>query len=286
LPAKILHDPGLDCFVESGYFSHFCPMNLSLQGKNALVGGASAGIGRAVAVELAALGANVTIVARRESVLQEVVATLDTRLGQQHQYIVLDYTDRAALQAKIGNLLKTRPIHILVNNTGGPPGGPITEATPEAFLSAYSNHLLCNQLLAQMVLPGMQADGYGRIINIISTSVKEPLDNLGVSNSTRWAVAGWAKTWANEVGRYGITVNNVLPGYTRTGRLQDLIEKRADAQGSSQKAIEESFKSHVPSRRFAEPEEIAAAVAFLASPAASYISGINLPVDGGRTKSV
>lgn len=261
-------------------------MNLSLSGKNALVGGASAGIGRAVATELAALGANVTLVARTESALQAAVAGLETTPGQTHGYLMADFSDSQSLRERVSELLQRQTFHILVNNTGGPPGGPITEATPEAFLQAYHNHLICNQLLAQMLLPGMKEAGFGRIVNIISTSVKEPLDGLGVSNSTRWAVASWAKTWANEVGRFGITVNNVLPGYTRTGRLEEIIQKRAAASNLSADEVAEQFKSHVPARRFAEPSEVAAAVAFLASPAAGYVNGINLPVDGGRTRSL
>lgn len=261
-------------------------MNLSLNHKNALIGGASAGIGRAVAVELAALGANVTLLARTESALQETLALLDTSLGQQHGYLTVDFSDSQGLLASVTALLERQPIHILVNNTGGPAGGPITEARGEAFLMTYHNHLICNQLLAQAVLPGMKSDGYGRIVNIISTSVKEPLDGLGVSNTTRWAVAAWAKTWANEVGQFGITVNNVLPGYTRTGRLAEIVQKRASNNATSAESVENQFKSHVPMRRFAEPSEVAAAVAFLASPAASYITGVNLPVDGGRTRSL
>lgn len=261
-------------------------MNLSLLGKNALVGGASAGIGRATALELAALGANVFVLARTESALIETMLMLDASQGQQHDYVVADFSDSQTLLARVGALLETRPIHILVNNTGGPPGGPITEALPKNFLEAYHNHLICNQLLAQAVLPGMKAAGYGRIINIISTSVKEPLEGLGVSNTTRWAVAAWAKTWAGEVGRHGITVNNVLPGYTATGRLAEIIEKRAAANKQDYEAMAEQFKNQVPLRRFAEPGEVAAAAAFLASPAAAYINGINLPVDGGRTRSL
>lgn len=261
-------------------------MNLSLVNKNALVGGASAGIGRAVALELAALGANVTLVARTESTLQAALAELDTSQGQQHGYLVADFDDSQILLTKITELLLTKPVHVLVNNTGGPPGGPITGAKPEDFLRAYHNHLICNQLLAQAVLPGMKEAGYGRIVNIISTSVKEPLENLGVSNTTRWAVASWAKTWANEVGAFGITVNNVLPGYTGTGRLREIIEKRAAAAATPVETVENQFRNQVPLRRFAEPAEVAAAVAFLASPAAGYINGINLPVDGGRTRSL
>lgn len=261
-------------------------MQLSLSGKNALVGGASAGIGRAVAIELAALGAQVTLLARTESSLQEAVAALDASQGQRHGYIAADFSDSRMLLEKVAGLLSQQPVHILVNNTGGPPGGPITEASVESFLAAYHNHLICNQLLAQAVLPGMKAAGYGRIVNIISTSVKEPIDNLGVSNTTRWAVASWAKTWANEAGRFGVTVNNVLPGYTRTGRLAEIIEKRAAASGLPVGEVEEQFKKQVPAHRFAGPEEVAAAVAFLATPAAGYINGINLPVDGGRTRSL
>lgn len=261
-------------------------MNLSLLNKNALVGGASAGIGRAVAIELAALGANVTLMARTESNLKEALGELDTMQGQRHGYLCVDFSDSQGLLAQVSALLENQPIHILVNNTGGPPGGPITEARGEAFLMAYHNHLICNQLLAQAVLPGMKAAAFGRILNIISTSVKEPLEGLGVSNTTRWAVASWAKTWANEVGQFGITVNNVLPGFTRTGRLEEILEKRAAANATSKESVETQFKSLVPMRRFAEPAEVAAAVAFLASPAAGYINGINLPVDGGRTKSL
>ncbi len=259
-------------------------MQLSLLHKNAFVGGSSAGIGRAVAVELAVLGANVTLVARTESALQEVLRQLDTSQGQQHRYLVADFDDSRALMSRVKELLAEQPFHVLVNNTGGPPGGPIVQAEPEAFLRAYHNHLICNHLLAQAMLPGMKQAGYGRIINIISTSVKEPIENLGVSNTTRWAVAAWAKTLAGEVGQWGITVNNVLPGFTRTARLYDLIAKRAAAAGTAPADMEAHFRNQVPLGRFAEPEEVAAAVAFLASPAAAYINGINLPVDGGRTK--
>jgi 3-oxoacyl-[acyl-carrier protein] reductase len=261
-------------------------MNLSLEGKSALVGGSSAGIGLAVACELAALGATVSLLARTESKLQAAVATLPTPLGQVHHYLVCDYAQPSAMVARVQQHLAQYPVQILVNNAGGPPAGAITNATPEAFLEAFQTHLICNHLLAQAVLADMETAGYGRIVNIISTSVKEPLDNLGVSNTTRGAVASWAKTLANEVGPRGITVNNVLPGYTMTERLDDIVQRRMAALHKTRPEIEEMFKSHVPLRRFAQPEEIAAVVAFLASPAASYISGVSIAVDGGRTRSI
>jgi len=174
------------------------------------------------------------------------------------------------------------PFHILVNNTGGPPPGEIADAESEEFLDAFSKHLLCNQIMTKAVLPGMKAEGYGRIINIISTSVKQPIVNLGVSNTTRGAVASWAKTLSREVASFGITVNNILPGTTNTARLHSLFAELASKRGVKSKDIEEEWRSEIPTGRIAEPEEIAFVIAFLASPAASYINGINLPVDGGR----
>ena len=261
-------------------------MDISLLGKNALVGGGSAGIGRAIAVELALIGANVTVVARTQSSLLETVASLDTSRGQLHGYLVADYSDSQALVDLTRQLVQNRAIHVLINNTGGPAGGALETAATSDLILAYHNHLICNHLLLQTVLPGMKAAGYGRIVNIISTSVKEPIDGLGVSNTTRWAVASWAKTLATELGVYGITVNNVLPGFTQTTRLDEIIEKRMAKSGLSRDVIEREMKNQVPLRRFAMPEEIAAAAAFLASPAAGYVNGINLPVDGGRTKSL
>ncbi|MBK6997331.1 MAG: SDR family NAD(P)-dependent oxidoreductase [Lewinellaceae bacterium] len=153
---------------------NFKTQNLSLLHKNALIGGSSAGIGRAVAIELASLGANVTSWPAPNPLLQETLASLDTSQGQKHGYLTVDFSDSQGLLAKVSALLERQALHILVNNTGGPAGGPITEARGEAFLMTYHNHLICNQILAQAVLPGMKAEGYGRIINIISTSVKEP----------------------------------------------------------------------------------------------------------------
>src|SRR5690606_21533160 len=176
--------------------------------------------------------------------------------------------------------------HILVNNSGGPAAGPATEAKPEAFLQAFQQHLICNHILATLVIPGMKQAGFGRIINIISTSVKIPLKNLGVSNTIRGAVASWAKTMSNELGQFGITVNNVLPGATATGRLEAIINNKVAKTGMEQARVEEEMLAEIPAKRFGMPEEIAAMVAFLASPAAGYVNGTSIPVDGGRTGSI
>lgn len=258
-------------------------MNIDLTGKKAFVCGSTQGIGRASAMILAKLGANITLIARNEEELRRTLAALPNS-GQKHDYIVADFSEPEILRQKVDSYIKNNgPIHILVNNTGGPPGGPITNSTSAEFLSAFTNHLLCNQHLAQATLEGMKSAGYGRIINIISTSVKLPLKGLGVSNTIRAAVGNWAKTWANEVGAFNITVNNVLPGATGTGRLKSIIENKSSKTGASVSDIEMEMIEEIPMKRFATPEEIANAVAFLASPAASYITGINLPVDGGRT---
>lgn len=262
-------------------------VNLDLSGKHALVGGASQGIGAAAARALAELGANVTLVARSENLLKDVLAQLATGSGQQHGYLCADFDQPQVLKATLEGWLKQHaPVHILINNSGGPPGGPAHAAGLDEYQRAFSRLLLSGQVLVQALWPGMKASGYGRIINVISTSVKEPIKGLGVSNSTRWAVAGWAKTLATELGPYGITVNNILPGFTRTGRIASLFKARAEKEQRSVADIEADARALIPLGRFAEPEETAAAIAFLASPAASYINGINLPVDGGRTQSL
>jgi 3-oxoacyl-[acyl-carrier protein] reductase len=257
-------------------------MNLDLSGKHALVCGSTQGIGKAAAMELASLGADVTLVARNEERLKNAVADLSGK--GKHDYIIADFSNPELLRTAIGKyLLKEKTIHILVNNTGGPPGGPITEAKPEEFVNAFSNHLLCNHILVQSLLPGMKNAQYGRVINIISTSVKLPLRGLGVSNTIRAAVANWAKTLANEVAQFGITVNNVLPGAIATQRLSSIIETKMQKAGITKEVVEKEMLSEIPAGRFGQPEEVANAIAFLASPAAGYINGINLPVDGGRT---
>ncbi|MCB0836323.1 MAG: SDR family oxidoreductase [Bacteroidetes bacterium] len=263
-------------------------MNLNLKGKNAFVCGSSKGIGKATAIELAKMGAEITLIARSETALRTVLQELDTSHGQSHDLIVADFTRPDLVQALAKNYLdkSKKQIHILINNTGGPPGGPITEATTEAFLKAYQMHLFCSHLLSQAVLPGMKEAGFGRIINIISTSVKIPINGLGVSNTTRGAMASWSKTLSNEVGKFGITVNNVLPGFTETERLEEIIQANAKKSGHSAEEVAASMKQTTPAQRFASPEEIASVAAFLASPSASYVNGTNIPVDGGRTGSL
>ena len=261
-------------------------MDLSLVGKHALVCGASEGIGRAAAHELALLGADVTVLARRAQALQAVAAALPCNRAQQHGWIAADVSQHDALRAQVEALAAGKPVHILVNNSGGPPGGPVHAADASAFLDAFHQHLLASQVLVQAVLPGMQGAAWGRIVNVISTSVKEPIAGLGVSNTIRGAVAGWAKTLSRELASHGITVNNVLPGYTRTGRIAQILRDRAQASGQSEEAVADAMRKTVPAGRFAEPEEIAAAIAFLCAPAAGYINGVSLAVDGGRMQSI
>ena len=261
-------------------------MNLDLTNKNALVCGRTAGIGKATAIKLAKLGATVTLFARDEKKLKETLIELPHEKGQKHNYYVADFTNPEQVREKVMRAVSNKTIHILVNNTGGPKGGPIFSAKADEFEKAFSMHLICNQLLVQSVVPGMKEADYGRIINIISTSVKQPIDNLGVSNTIRGAVASWSKSLANELGQFGITVNNVLPGFTATERLEDIVGNAAKRMDKTEKEASESMKNLVPARRFAQPGEIANAIVFLASEAASYINGINLPVDGGRTKSL
>ncbi len=261
-------------------------MDLNLTGRHALVCGASEGIGRATAHELALLGADVTVLARREEALRAVADALPRGNGQRHGWIAADVADTDTLRAQVEALVSGKPVHILINNTGGPPGGAIRSADTSAFLDAFNKHLVANHALLQAVLPGMQTDSWGRVVNVVSTSVREPIANLGVSNTIRGAVASWAKTLSRELAGDGITVNNVLPGFTETGRIAQILSDRAKASGQSEEQVAEGMRKTVPAGRFAKPEEIAAAIAFLCSPAAAYINGVSLAVDGGRMQSI
>ena len=259
-------------------------MNINLASKRALVCGSSQGIGRACALELASLGASVTLFSRNQEKLTQVKNTLCVAQGQHHQTLIADFSQPEQVQRTIiADVAKNGGYDILINNTGGPAPGPANTSDVNAFIEAFNLHLVTNHHLVQALLPAMKANQFGRIINVISTSVKQPIPGLGVSNTIRGAVASWAKTLANELGPYGITVNNVLPGATATARLDAIIAGKAKKQNISIEQATINEKAQIPMRRFAEPEEFANVAAFLASPAAGYITGINLPVDGGRT---
>ena len=258
-------------------------MNLDLTGRTAIVCGSTQGLGYASAVELALLGASVILIARNAGKLESAVKTLPSSNRQQHGYLVADFSDPENVKTTIGKFIKGKnTAHILINNTGGPPGGTALAAKPEEFLQAFNSHLICNHILVQALVPGMKEAGFGRIINIISTSVKQPIPGLGVSNTIRAAVANWSKTLATELGGFGITVNNVLPGFTKTVRADYVIKKKMEETGKSEAEVMQALVAEIPAGRIGNPEEFGAAVAFLCSPAAAYINGINLPVDGGR----
>lgn len=258
-------------------------MEIDLGGNTALVCGASRGIGRAAAEALARAGACVILVARGAEALARAAAALPATGGGRHEAFPADLGDPESLRRLANRLAGGVPVNIIVNNAGGPPAGPASTADPGQFESAFREHLIANQVILQAALPGMRSSGYGRIINVISTSVKEPIPNLGVSNAIRGAVASWAKTLARELGPSGITVNNVLPGLTATGRLDYFFERKAEASGRSVDEERLAAAALIPVGRFADPAETAAAIVFLASPHAAYINGINLPVDGGLT---
>lgn len=261
-------------------------MNLGLQGKKAIVCGSTQGIGRASAIELALLGAEVTLVARNRNKLEEVVKALPSNHGQRHDFLVADFEDPNSVKAAIQEFTKARTAEILVNNTGGPPAGLAIDATVDDFTAAFNTHLICNHILVQALVPGMKQAKYGRVINVISTSVKIPIRGLGVSNTIRGAVANWSKTLSVELAPFGITVNNVLPGASMTARLESIINSKAEKTKKSREDVIKEMEAEIPAGRISDPSEVAAAVAFLATPAAGYINGINVPVDGGRTGSL
>lgn len=257
-------------------------MELSLEGRWALVGGASQGIGQAAARILAEQGARVILMSRRSEVLEQVRASLPNPSA--HRTLAVDLERLEDVSLMLGRLVAdVGNVSIWVNNTGGPKAGPLSEASPDEMERAFRGHVLSSQVILRTLLPGMKASKYGRIINVLSTSVKIPIANLGVSNTIRAAMANWSKTLSQELGPFGITVNNILPGFTETPRLDSLASGAATKASKSEAEIKAEWAEQIPLRRLGDPRETAQAIAFLASPAAGYISGVHLPVDGGRT---
>ncbi len=260
----------------------------NLTNQTAIVCGASKGIGAATAIELSKCGASTILLARNKQDLDHVINQLDTTKNQNHEYIIADFQDSIALGQEIKSFLNNnnKRIEILINNTGGPKPGPAMDASPKDFINAFNQHLISNHVLVNSLVSSMKKNNYGRIINIISTSVKQPIKGLGVSNTIRGAVASWAKTLSFELGEFGITVNNVLPGYTDTERLHEIFEKKSKSTGVDIESVIMEAQAQIPLKRFANPSETAKAICFLASSDAGYINGINLPVDGGRLSTL
>ncbi len=262
-------------------------MDLNLDNKNALICGSSQGIGKAIALQFAEMGANVILLARNEDKLKETVNQLANNGNQKHSYITANLDRPNDLIKKVKNILTEYGIiQLLVNNSGGPAPGSIFDASTSDLESAFRQHIISSQLLTQLLVDGMKKSNFGRIINIISIGLKQPIENLGVSNTIRGAMGSWSKTLSRELAQFGITVNNILPGYTLTNRLLSLFEHRAKEKKISIEEEQNNISMVVPAQRLGKPEEIAFAVSFLASEQASYINGINLPVDGGFLSSL
>ena len=259
-----------------------CP--LSLRGRHALVGGSTQGIGRACAEAFARAGASVTLVGRNPDGLKQVLGGLHVGEGAIHRTLLVDYSDWRAVGREVDAHVKAHgTVHIVLHNTGGPAPGTAIEAKPEDLAKGFELHVLTGQSIVQACAPGMREANYGRIINITSTLVLTPIRGLGVSNTVRAAVANWARSLAGELAPFGITVNTILPGFTKTARLEAIFKGRASRSGSSVDEIERGAIATIPAGRLGEASEIASVALFLASPAASYVNGVNLPVDGGRT---
>jgi 3-oxoacyl-[acyl-carrier protein] reductase len=261
-------------------------MTLSLKNKTALVGGSTQGIGKAIAKQLAENGASVVLLARNEAKLVETLSELKNTEGPPHRYLVADFSDFDAFKKTIGDFFKENTVDIIINNTGGPPAGAAMDKSLDDFQRTFEMHLLANHFLAQQAIVGMKQNGWGRIINVLSSTIKQPKTNMVLSNSIRAAVANWAKTLATELAPHGVTVNNVLPGYIATERLNELTVFKSEKSGKNLDDVTQEMLSEIPIGRLGRPEEMAYAVAFLCSHTADYITGINLPVDGGVLKSL
>lgn len=259
-------------------------MEISLLGKKAFVGGSSQGIGFAIAASMAACGADVTLTSRNEEKLKEAVAKLPKKRGQHHDYLVIDFGDLKKLdkvlmkyQAKTAK----KPVNILVLNSGGPTPSTAFDATPPQYQAYFEEAILASQMLVQAFVPAMKAQGYGRIITVLSSTVKQPKIDLGISNTIRAAVANWAKSLSIELGGYGITVNNLLPGLIQTERLNELMDIRAEKAQISREKVAAAMAETIPAKRIGAPKDLGNMAAFLASDLAAYINGVNMPIDGG-----
>ncbi len=257
-------------------------MELGLGGKVALVAASSRGLGRAVAEELAREGCRLVLCARGEDALREAAAAMREAHGVEIVDVVADLGEPAGIARVLEAAASAfGRVDVLVTNTGGPPAGPFESHSAEAWRTAVRQNLESVVELSRGVLPGMKERRWGRIINVTSIAVKQPVDNLILSNSVRAAVTGFARTLANEVAPFGITVNNVMPGYTRTQRVDELAERNASLRGTSAADQLAVWEGQIPMGRLGEPAEFGAMVAFLASERASYTTGASIPVDGG-----
>lgn len=262
-------------------------MRIELNNYTALVCGSSDGIGKAIAVEFAKSGANVILLARTENKLKSVLQSLEKKEQQNHYFVPVDMNDIDYMIKQVEKLIqKIGHIDILVNNSGGPNPGPIHQATLEELEIAFNQHIKSAHALTQLLIKDMISQKFGRIINIISIGLKEPIQNLGISNTIRGAMGSWAKTLSKELAPYGITVNNILPGYTATQRLMDLFHNNANKLGISYEDYSKSVLEKIPTGRFAKPEEIAYLATFLASKYSSYINGASIPIDGAFLSSI
>lgn len=257
-----------------------------LKGKTALVCGGSDGLGYGAAEQLAKAGSRIILVGRSADKLKAKKAAIDSINSLDNKSLQLDFNNLEAVEQTVADLVSEIPIHILINNCGGPPPGKLVDAKLNDLKVAFGQHILASHIISKKLIPTMKSTGYGRIINIISTSVRQPIMGLGVSNTIRGAMASWSKTLSLELANTGITVNNILPGATKTDRLTNIISAKQKKFNISEEEARNQMLNQIPMGRFAEVEEVAKAILFLASPDASYITGVNLQVDGGKIKSI
>jgi 3-oxoacyl-[acyl-carrier protein] reductase len=262
-------------------------MIIDLSGKTAIVCGSSKGIGREIAIQFAKSGANVVLLARDKNLLDELICLLDISKGNKHHVLQADLQEYESLSFKLNGLIqRIGKIDIVVNNSGGPSPGPLVDSKIDEFIFAFERHLFASQIILQSVLPKMKEQKWGRFINIISYTVKQPRENLGVSNTLRGAMASWSKTLSRELAPFGITMNNILPGFINTERLKNLNQVNMDNLGLDWDAFSKVLSLEVPAARLGKPEELSYLATFLASDYANYINGTNIQVDGGLLKSI